>query len=90
MRGSGVVRLDASIVLFLVFVNFCLTKKEKRKKNYLPFATAFSLANEVFFNFRESFFREIRPKNYYWCKFLSKILQFFDLMKVSARKSFCP
>ena len=32
MRGSGVVRLNASLVLVLVFVNFCLTKKEKRKK----------------------------------------------------------
>ena len=92
MRGSGVVRLDASIVLFLVFANFCLTKKEKRKKKrkLLPSAKAFSLANEVFFNFRKSFLREICPQNYYLRKFLSKILQFFDLMKVSARKSFCP
>ena len=87
MRGSRVVRLDASIVLFLVFVNFCFTEKEKK---LLPFAKAFSVANEVLFNFRESFLREIRPKNYYLRNFLPKILQFFDLMKVSACKSFCP
>ena len=87
MGGSGVVRLHASLVLFLVFVNFCLTKKEKRKKRkLLPFAKVFSLANEVFFDFRESFLREIRPKNYYSRKFLSKILRFFDLAKVSAPK----
>ena len=71
MGGSGVVRLHASLVLFLVFVNFCLTKKEKRKKRkLLPFAKVFSLANKVFFDFRESFLREIRPKNEYSRKFL--------------------
>ena len=49
MGGSGVVRLHASLVLFLVFVNFCLTKKEKRKKRkLLPFAKVFSLANKCF------------------------------------------
>ena len=46
----------------------------------------FSLANEVFFDFRESFLREIRPKNYYSRKFLSKFSRFFDLAKVSAPK----
>ena len=67
MRGSGVVRLHASLVLFLVFVNFFLTKKEKRKKRkLLPLAKVFSLANEVFFYFRESFLHEICPRNYYW------------------------
>ena len=87
MGGSGVVRLHASLVPFLVFVNFCLTKKEKRKKRkLLPFAKVFSLANEVFFDFSESFLRKIRPKNYYSRKFLSKILRFFDLAKVSAPK----
>ena len=87
MGGSGVVRLHASLVLFLVFVNFCLTKKEKRKKRkLLPFAKVFSLANEVFFDFRESFLCEIRPKNYYLRKFLSKTSRFFDLAKVSAFK----
>ena len=35
MGGIGVERLHASLVLFLVFVNFCLTKKEKRKKRKL-------------------------------------------------------
>ena len=91
MTGSRVVRLHASLVLFLVFVNYCLTKREKRKKRkLLPFAKVFSLANEVFFDFRESFLREIRPKNYYWRKFLSKISRFFDLAKVSAHESFCP
>ena len=66
MGRSGVVRLHALLVLFLVFVNFCLTKKEKRKKReLLPFAKVFSLANEVFFDFHESFLHEIRPKNYY-------------------------
>ena len=78
MGGSRAVRLDASLVIFLVFVKFCLTKKEKRKKRkLLLFAKVFSLANEVFFYFRESFLREIRPKNYYSRKFLSKISQFF-------------
>ena len=85
MGGSGVVRLHASLVLFLVFVNFCLTKKEK-KGTLLPFAKVFSLANEVFFDFRESFVREVRPKNYYSRKFLPKISRFFDLAKVSAPK----
>ena len=80
MGGSGVVRLHASLVLFLVFVNFCLTKKKKR--NLLPMAKVFFLANEEFFDFRESFLREIRPKNYYSRTFLSS--RFFDLAKVSA------
>ena len=53
----------------------------------LPFAKVFSLANEMFFDFRESFLREIRPKNYYSRKFLSKISRFFDLAKVSARET---
>ena len=61
MGGSGVVGFHASLVLFLVFVNVCLTKKRK----LLPFAKVISLANEVFFDFRESFLREIRPKNYF-------------------------
>ena len=78
-------------LLFLVVVNSCLTKKEKRKKiNLLPFAKVFPLANEVFFDFHESFLREIRPKNYYSRNFLSKTSRFFDLPKVSARESFCP
>ena len=78
-------------LFFLVVVNFCLTKKEKRKKkNLLPFAKVFPLANEVFFDFRESFLLEIRPKNYYSRKFLSKTSRFFDFPKVSARESFCP
>ena len=78
-------------LLFLVVVNFYLTKKEKRKKiNLLPFAKVFPLANEVFFDFHESFLREIRPKNYYSRNFLSKTSRFFDLPKVSARESFCP
>ena len=92
MGGSRVVRLHASLVLFLVFVNFCLTKKEKEKKRkLLPFAKVFSLANEVFFDFRESFLREIRPKNYYSESFCKKfrdflILRKFLLAKVSAPK----
>ena len=78
-------------LLLLVVVNSCLTKKEKRKKiNLLPFAKVFPLANEVFFDFHESFLREIRPKNYYSRNFLSKTSRFFDLPKVSARESFCP
>ena len=91
MGGSGVVRLHASLVLFLAYVNFCLTKKEKTKKRkLLPFAKVFSLADEVFFDFRESFLREIRLKSYYSCKFFSKISRFFDFAKVSARESFYP
>ena len=87
MTGSRVVRLHASLVLFLVFVNYCLTKREKRKKRkLLPFAKVSSLANEVFFDFGESFLRKIRPKNYYSRKFLSKISRFFDLAEVSAPK----
>ena len=44
MGGSGVVRLHASLVLFLVFVNFCLRKKEKRKiRKMLPFLKVFYL-----------------------------------------------
>ena len=45
-------------------------------------AKVFFLANEEFFDFRESFLREIRPKNYYSRTFLSS--RFFDLAKVSA------
>ena len=86
MRGSGVVRLHVSLVFFLVFVNFCLTKKRK----LLPFAKVFSLENEVLFDFRKSFLRKIRPRNYYSRKLLPKISQFFDLTKVSACESFCP
>ena len=87
MGVSGVVRLHASLVLFLVFVNFCSTKKRKRKKRkLLPIAKVFFLANEVFFDLRESFLREIRPQNYYSRRFLSKISRFFDLAKVSAPK----
>ena len=78
MGGSGAVRHLAWLIPFLVFVNFCLAKKEKRKKIVWPFAKVFSLANEVSFDFCESFLREICPKNYY-----------FDLAKVSARESFC-
>ena len=85
MGGGRVVRLHVLLVLFLVFVNFCLTKKEKRKKRkLLPFAKVFSL-----FDFCKSFLREIRPKNYYSRKFLLKISRFFDLAKVSARESIC-
>ena len=40
----------------------------------------------MFFDFRESFKHEIRPKNYYSRKFLSKISRFFDPAKVSAPK----
>ena len=91
MGGSGNARLQASLVLFLVFVNVCLTKKEKRKKGkLLPFTKVVSPVNEVFFYFHESLLREIRPKNYYLRKFLSKILRFFGLAKISARESFCP
>ena len=91
MAGSGLVRLHASLVRFLVFVNFCLTKKEKKKKKKIvAIRESFSLANEVFFDFRESFLCEICPKNYYLRKLLSKLSQFFDLAKVSARESFCP
>ena len=91
MGGSGNARLEASLVLFLVLVNVCLTKKEKRKKRkLLPFTKVVSLVNEVFFYFRESLLREIRPKNYYLRKLLSKILRFFGLTKISARESFYP
>ena len=89
MGGSEVVRLHASVVLFLVFVNFCLKKK---KRKLLPFAKVFSLANEVFFDFSDSFLLEIHPKNYYSRKLLSKtfvdflITQKFLLEKVSAPK----
>ena len=88
MGGSRVVRLHASLVLFFSICKLLLDKKKKnkeKKRKLLPFAKVFSLANEVFFDLRE-----IRPKNYYSWKFLSKILRFFDLAKVFARESFCP
>ena len=97
MGESGAVRLHASLVLFLVFVNFRLTKKEKRKKRkLLPLkivAKVFSLANEVFFDFRENFLREIRPKITICESFCQKFCGFlisrkFLLAKVSAPRVF--
>ena len=41
MGGSGVVRLHSSLVLFLVFVNFCLTKKSKKKKKIVAICESF-------------------------------------------------
>ena len=91
MGGSGVVRLHASLVLFLVFVNFCLTKKEKRKKRkLLPFAKVFSIANKVFFFiFAKVFYAKFVPKITIPESFCQKFRDFFVqflLAKVSAPK----
>ena len=72
--------------LACTFFSICKLLLDKKWKKLLPFAKVFSLANEVFFDFRESFLREIRPKNYYSRKFLWKISRLLDLAKVSAPK----
>ena len=61
-------------------------KKEKKRK-LLPFTKVFSLANEVFFFFCESFLHEIRPKDYYSRK-CQKFRDFF--CEVSTREGFFP
>ena len=100
MAGSGVLRLHASLALLLVFVNFCLTKIEKRKqRKLLPLAKAFPLPNEEFFYFRENFLREIRSENSYLRKVFAKnshdflisrkcLLAKISAHKVEAKKSF--
>ena len=62
MGRTGVVRLHALLVLFLVFVNFWLKKKKRKKRKLLALVKVFSLANEVFFDFRESFYAKFVPK----------------------------
>ena len=93
MGGSRVVRLHATLALLLVFVNFCLTKKEKRKeRKLLPFAKVVSLPNEEFFDSCERFLREIRSENYYLRKAFTKNYRDFLisrkclLVKISAPK----
>ena len=64
MGGSRVLRLYASLVLFLVFVNLCLTKKEKRKKiELLPFVKVFfPCKSNVFLIFAKVFYAKFVPK----------------------------
>ena len=47
--------------LACTFFSICKRLLDKKKK----IVAILSLANEVFFDFRESFLREIRPKNYF-------------------------
>lgn len=75
----------------LYFFSICkllLDKKRKKKKRkLLSFAKVFSLANEVFFDFSESFLRKIRPKNYYSGKFQDFLIsRKFSLIKISTPK----
>ena len=84
MGGSGVVRLHSSLVLFLVFVNFCLTKKRKKKKKLLPFVKVFSLANEVFFWFSRKFFTRNSSQKLLFAKVFVKNFAIFW-----SRESFC-
>ena len=89
MGGSGVVRLHALLVLFLVFVNFCLTKKKRKKRKLLPFTKVFSLANEVFFFCVKVFYMKFVPKITIPESFCQKFRDFFVqflLAKVSAPK----
>ena len=72
MGGSGVVRLHASLVFFLAFVNVCLTKKRK----LLPFAKVLSLANEVFFIFAKVFYAKFVPKITFSESFCQKFCDF--------------
>ena len=90
MGGSGVVRLHASLVLFLVFVNFCLTKKEK-KGTLLPFAKVFPLQMKCFLIFAKVFYAKFVPKITIRESFCQKFRDFlisrkFLLAKFSAPK----
>ena len=78
MRGSGVVRLNASLVLVLVFVNFCLTKKEKRKKkeNCCHSQKLFTLQMKCFLIFAKVFTRNSSQKLLFAKVFLKKFCDF--------------
>ena len=94
MRGSRVVRLDASIVLFLVFVNFCFTEKEKKKKkkeNCCHSRKLFPLQMKCFSIFAKVFYAKFVPKITICATFCQKFCNFliswkFLLAKVSAPK----
>ena len=93
MGGSRVVRLHASLVLFLVFVNFCLTKKEKRKKkeNCCHSRKFFPLQMKCFLIFAKDFYAKFAPKITIRDSFCQKFRDFlisrkFLLAKVSAPK----
>ena len=64
--------------------------RKKKKKKIIAIHENFFPCKWSVFDFRESFLREIRPKNYYLETFLSKVSWFFDQAKVSADESFCP
>ena len=90
MEGSGVVRLHASLLLFLVFVNFCLTKKKKRKKeNCCHSRKFFPWQMKCFLIFVKVFYTKFVPKITIHESFCQKFHDFFAkflLTKVSAPK----
>ena len=68
-------------------------KRKKKRKKMLPFAKVFSLPNEVFFDFCESFYAKFVPKITIRESFCQKFRDFliswkFLLAKVSAPKVF--
>ena len=90
MGGSRVVRLHALLVLFLVFVNFCLTKKKKEKKeNCCHSRKFFPLQMKCFFFCVKVFYMKFVPKITIPESFCQKFRDFFAkflLAKVSAPK----
>ena len=92
MGGNGVVKLHASIVLFLIFVNYCLTKKKKKKKeNCCQSRKFFSLQIKCFLIFVKVLNAKFVPKITIHESFCQKSRDFliprkFLLAKVSAPK----
>ena len=91
MGGNGVVKLHASLVLFLIFVNFCLTKKKKEKENCCQSRKFFSLQINCFLVFVKVLNAKFVPKITIHESFCQKFRDFlisqkFLLSKVSAPK----
>ena len=89
MGGSRVVRLHALLVLFLVFVNFCLTKKKKKKKKIVAIHESFFPCKWSVFFFVKVFYTKFVPKITIHESFCQKFHDFFAkflLTKVSAPK----
>ena len=90
MGENGVVKLHASLVLFLIFVNFCLTKK-KDKKTCCQSRKFFSLQIKCFLIFVKVLNAKFVPKITIHESFCQKFRDFliprkFLLAKVSAPK----
>ena len=89
MGGSGVVRLHASLVLFLVFVNFCLTKKRKKKENCCDSQEFFPLQMKCFLIFAKVFYAKFVPKINIRESFCQKFRDFLNSRKFLPLKYIC-